>query len=271
MDQVAQITCLEEVKYRVEYIKKKKNPVREREKREKGREKSAERMGGMLVAIREESKAAKAFVGARRAGGDASGSEAGAVRPVVAGGALSPVDRVGLGVVVDLVAMRAVLVFLVAKTARVAEVEDFALDEAVAPKGRVGSVAVGALMVVHPGAARALALLPIRARCTSAMGVRKGGGRGRGERRREGVGRGGGRECVAIACRQGRRRRKGQMVIQSVAGVSRGGRGGGEREGTVRHGLSSLTWRLSDEGLRDMDVYGGVGRARARDGDGGGV
>jgi len=79
--------------------------------------------------------------------------------PVVAGIALGPLLDVGLGVVVHDVAVWAVLVLLVAQSARVAEVQDLALDETVAPEGRIGGVAVGALVVVHPRAGGALGFL----------------------------------------------------------------------------------------------------------------
>lgn len=51
------------------------------------------------------------------------------------GDALRPVVDVGISVIIYLVTVRAVLVLFVAETARVAEVEYFALNETVAPKG----------------------------------------------------------------------------------------------------------------------------------------
>lgn len=102
-----------------------------------------------LVAIGEKSEAAEAFVGARKSGVDAGIVEALSVGPIVTLDALGPIMHVGLGVVVHLVAVGAVFVLLVAQTARVAQVQDFALDEAVAPQRRVRGVAVGALVVLE--------------------------------------------------------------------------------------------------------------------------
>lgn len=79
--------------------------------------------------------------------------------PIVALAALCPFVAVGLCVVIDLVAMGAVLVFLVAKSAGVAEVLDFALDLAVSPEGRIGRVTVGALVIVQARAGIARLLL----------------------------------------------------------------------------------------------------------------
>lgn len=95
------------------------------------------------------SQATNALVGARGARVNAGGREAALVRPIVALRALGPLVAVGLSVVVNLVAMGAVLVLLVAKSARVAEMQNLALDLAVSPKGRIGRVAVRALMIVQ--------------------------------------------------------------------------------------------------------------------------
>lgn len=81
------------------------------------------------------------------------------MRPVVARHALGPVLHVGLSIVVNFVAVGAVLVFLVAKAAGVAEMENLALDEAVAPQRRIGGVAIRALMIFQACSRRSAYLL----------------------------------------------------------------------------------------------------------------
>lgn len=106
-------------------------------------------------------QAADTLVGARSSRVNASGGKAAFVRPVVALRALRPFVAVGLSVVIDFVAMGAVLVLLVAKAARVAEVQNLALDLTVSPERRVRRVAVGALVVVQ-ARARVARLLLVR-------------------------------------------------------------------------------------------------------------
>jgi hypothetical protein len=102
-----------------------------------------------LVTVRKKTKAAQAFVSARDGDVDAGFRKALAMRPIMARNALGPIVHVGIGVVVDLVAVGAVLVFLIAQSAGVAEVQYLALDEAVTPQRRIRGVAVGALVIVQ--------------------------------------------------------------------------------------------------------------------------
>jgi len=56
--------------------------------------------------------------------------------------------NVGFGVVINLVAVRAVLMLLVAQATGIAKVKDLTLDKTVAPEGRVRGVAIGTLVVL---------------------------------------------------------------------------------------------------------------------------
>lgn len=69
--------------------------------------------------------------------------------PIVTLAALSPFVAIGLSIVINLVAVGAVLVLLVSESARVAEMENLALNLTIAPKRRVGCMAVRALVIIQ--------------------------------------------------------------------------------------------------------------------------